>query len=87
MMPPIENFDSSYHFHSLLSIIAFLYIQNRFVGLVIGDPAIMFEFVAVIAGIIVGLAIFGMIALRWGYDSREPLDSPEWERRQKWLQP
>jgi len=47
----------------------------------------MFEFVAVIAGIIVGLAIFGVIALRWGYDSREPLDSPEWERRQRWLRP
>jgi hypothetical protein len=47
----------------------------------------MLALFAVIAGIIVGLAIFGMIALRWGYDSREPLDSPEWERRQQWLRP
>jgi hypothetical protein len=24
---------------------------------------------------------FGIAAMRWGFDSREPIDSPEWEKR------
>ncbi len=47
----------------------------------------MLAFVGVITGIIAGLILFGIIALRWGYDSREPFDSPEWDRRQRWLGP
>jgi len=34
--------------------------------------------------VMVGLALFGMICLRWGYDSSERSDSLEWERRQYW---
>jgi hypothetical protein len=29
--------------------------------------------------------LFDWAALRWGTDSRECLDSPEWARRKKWL--
>jgi len=31
-----------------------------------------------------GLGIFEVAALIWGADSREKLQSPEWERRQNW---
>lgn len=27
------------------------------------------------------MALFALAALRWGYDSTEPIDSPEWEKR------
>ena len=27
------------------------------------------------------LVLFALAALRWGYDSTEPIDSPEWEKR------
>jgi hypothetical protein len=29
--------------------------------------------------------IFDIVALRWGVDSREKIDSPEWERRKYFL--
>ena len=29
--------------------------------------------------------LFDIAALRWGVDSREKLDSPEWERREHFL--
>lgn len=32
----------------------------------------------------VGLAVFDLMALRWGKDSTDGLDSPEWERRRGW---
>lgn len=25
--------------------------------------------------------LFALAAMRWGYDSREPVSSPEWEKR------
>jgi hypothetical protein len=31
-----------------------------------------------------GLVAFSLAAMRWGFDSRERLDSPEWERRRIW---
>ncbi len=34
--------------------------------------------------ILVGLLLFDWAALRWGADSRECLDSLEWERRRQW---
>jgi len=34
--------------------------------------------------ILVGLLLFDWAALRWGTDSSECLDSPEWARRRKW---
>ena len=34
--------------------------------------------------IIVGLVLFDWAALRWGTDSREGLNSPEWARRKNW---
>jgi hypothetical protein len=33
---------------------------------------------------IIGLILFEWAALRWGADSREALDSPEWARRKVW---
>ena len=33
--------------------------------------------------IVLILLIFDMMALRWGYDSRDGIDSEEWERRQR----
>jgi hypothetical protein len=27
------------------------------------------------------LIALGLAALRWGFDSTEPIDSPEWEKR------
>ena len=27
------------------------------------------------------LGLFALAAMRWGYDSTEPLNSPEWEKR------
>ena len=32
----------------------------------------------------VGLMALDLAALRWGFDSRERFDSPEWERRRNW---
>ncbi len=34
--------------------------------------------------ILIGLLLFDWAALRWGTDSCEGLDSPEWERRRNW---
>jgi hypothetical protein len=31
--------------------------------------------------LLIWLIVFDLIALRWGYDSRDGIDSPEWERR------
>jgi len=28
--------------------------------------------------------VFDIVSFRWGYDSREKFDSPEWERRATW---
>ena len=28
------------------------------------------------------MGLFALAALRWGYDSTEPVNSPEWEKRQ-----
>lgn len=30
------------------------------------------------------LVVLALVALRWGVDSLEDPDSPEWERRQRW---
>ena len=27
------------------------------------------------------MAVFGLAAMRWGYDSTEPMNSSEWEKR------
>ena len=32
------------------------------------------------------LVVFDLLALRWGYDSTEPFNSPEWARRQQQAQ-
>lgn len=32
--------------------------------------------------VLVILGLFALAALRWGCDSTEPIDSPEWEKRQ-----
>jgi hypothetical protein len=36
-------------------------------------------------GLFVAMALFALVALRWGADSRDKMDSPEWERRQAWF--
>lgn len=35
--------------------------------------------------LIVLLVAFDIAALRWGYDSSDGVNSPEWERRQRWF--
>ena len=34
--------------------------------------------------IVIGLVLFDIAAVRWGADSRESVDSPEWTRRKSW---
>ena len=34
--------------------------------------------------LLVGMILVGLAALRWGVDSREGINSPEWERRKAW---
>ncbi len=34
--------------------------------------------------LLIGLIVFDIIALRWGADSSDGADSPEWERRRRW---
>lgn len=34
--------------------------------------------------LIVLMIAFGLLAWKWGFDSREKMDSPEWERREHW---
>ena len=41
----------------------------------------MMEF---IVSLLIGLIVFDVVAMRWGFDSRDSVDSPEWERRQRW---
>ncbi len=41
----------------------------------------MMEF---IIGLLIGLIVFDLVALRRGVDSRDSIDSPEWGRRQRW---
>jgi hypothetical protein len=31
--------------------------------------------------VLVMMVLFALAALRWGYDSTEPVNSPEWEKR------
>jgi len=37
-------------------------------------------FAAIVAGLMVALAAFGLAAIRWGVDSREPIGD-DWRRR------
>ena len=37
-----------------------------------------------VIGLFIGLFVFDLVVLRWGVDSRDGIDSPEWERRQRW---
>jgi hypothetical protein len=34
--------------------------------------------------LIVALVVFDLVTFVWGFDSRESVDSPEWERRRNW---
>jgi len=34
--------------------------------------------------LIVAAIILDVAAFRWGFDSTDDIDSPEWERRQQW---
>jgi hypothetical protein len=34
--------------------------------------------------LLMGLLVFNGAAWRWGFDSRDSLDSAEWERRRNW---
>ena len=37
-----------------------------------------------VIGLLIGLVVFDLVVLRWGVDSRDSFDGPEWERRQRW---
>jgi hypothetical protein len=34
--------------------------------------------------ILIGLLLFDLAAWRWGIDSTDDINSPEWERRKRW---
>ncbi len=34
--------------------------------------------------LLVALVLFDLAALRWGVDTTDGIDSPEWERRRTW---
>ena len=34
--------------------------------------------------VLVVLVAFDIAAMRWGFNSIDSVDSPEWERRQRW---
>jgi len=38
-----------------------------------------------VIGLLIGFIVFDVVALRWGFDSRDSINSPEWERRQRWF--
>ena len=37
-----------------------------------------------LGGLMMLMILLGLAAERWGVDSRDGVDSPEWERRQNW---
>ncbi len=37
--------------------------------------------------LITALAVFDIIAFLWGFDSRDNVNSSQWEQRQHWLAP
>jgi hypothetical protein len=39
---------------------------------------------ATIIVLTIALVILDLVALRWGFDSRDDLEGPEWERRRAW---
>jgi hypothetical protein len=41
------------------------------------------EIITVI-GFLLSLPLLGLAALRWGVDTTDGLDSPEWQRRRAW---
>lgn len=34
--------------------------------------------------LLIALVVLDLVALRWGFDSRDEVESPEWERRRAW---
>ena len=38
---------------------------------------------AIFISLVVTIAL-GLLAQKWGFDSRDGMDSPEWERRSQW---
>ena len=38
----------------------------------------------IILSVLVALIVLDFAAWRWSYDSSDPFDSPEWERRRAW---
>ena len=39
---------------------------------------------ATIIVLLIALVVLDLVALRWGFDSRDDVESPEWERRRDW---
>jgi hypothetical protein len=35
--------------------------------------------------LLMALVVLDLAAMRWGFNSIDPLDSPEWERRRNWI--
>ena len=34
--------------------------------------------------LLIMLVVLDLVALRWGFDSRDEVEGPEWERRRAW---
>ncbi len=34
--------------------------------------------------LLIALVVLDVVALRWGFDSRDEVEGPEWERRRAW---
>jgi nitrogen fixation-related uncharacterized protein len=41
----------------------------------------------IIVILVIMLVAFNVAAFLWGFNSRDSVDSPEWERRQRWSAP
>jgi hypothetical protein len=53
-------------------------------GAEIAVPSETYAFLTWVTALTVLLALFDLAALRWGTDSRDPIDSPEYSRRRDW---
>jgi len=39
---------------------------------------------AIFIVLLITLVVLDLVALRWGFDSRDEVEDPEWERRRAW---
>jgi hypothetical protein len=40
--------------------------------------------ITILSFVFISIVLLDMVAMRWGFDSRDDLNSPEWQRRRVW---